>query len=365
MSVDKGNFINQSRGIISVDNGIYQFGPFEFTMYNKRIITLADPTNPQDAANKQYVDQKFVNPVINNSITLENETTPNTLLLASFATGENQVNSSGDLEINGSNLTMNLTSGTLTENVGNNKISIVSGNLTEAIAANKVTNITANHISTASSHTFNGPLTSSTSVQTPILTGVSEITNNGDIEIKPFGLGGNLVINMDSLIMNSIGGLVIQQGGLYMGLNELLSFKTVFTNDQEMVTKKYVDDAILPLRKTVVLFNQSQDYLVTNNGFYTDGNITLGWDAQNQTEFLINTLPATGGITVSTLVGITASSIFATQANTRYDIGGGIGPSGVLRSWVHSNTDAAYPNYDISIMRVGGSENSILTVEKW
>jgi hypothetical protein len=150
-----------------------------------------------------------------------------------------------------------------------------------------------------------------------------------------------------------------------MGLNELLSFKTAFTNDQEMVTKKYVDDAILPLRKTVVLFNQSLDYLVANGGFYTDGNITLGWDAQNQTEFLINTLPASGGITISTLVGTTASSIFATQANLKYDIGGGIGPSGVLRSWVHSNTDANYPNYDISIMRVGGGENSILTVEKW
>jgi hypothetical protein len=233
MSVDKGNFPFQSRGVISVDGGTFQFNPNEFAMLNKRITLLADPIGLLDAANKQYVDQKFVDPVINSSITLENQTTPNTLLLASFATGENRIDSSGDLEINGSNLTMNLTGGTLTENVGNNKISIVSGNLTE--------NITSAHISTALSHTFNGALTSSTSVSTPLLTGISTITNAGfDININT--PGGELILNNDALVVNSVGGIRLQGAlfGIALGANEITTTKTTF-NDNELITKKYVD----------------------------------------------------------------------------------------------------------------------------
>ena len=119
------------------------------------------------------------------------------------------------------------------------------------------------------------------------------------------------------------------------------------------------------IKKTVVLFNQSIDYLVVNGGFYTDGYITLGWDATSQTEFLLNALPATGGVTVSSLNGGTGSSIVATQQNFKYDFGGSVLLNGMLQSWIHSNTDPAYPNYYVTIMKVGGGENSILTVEKY
>jgi hypothetical protein len=243
MSVDKGNFVNQSRGVISVDGGTYQFGPNEFAMLNKRITLLSDPIGVLDAANKQYVDQTLVDPVINSSITLENQTTPNTLLLASVATGDNRIDSSGNLEINGSNLTMNLTAGTLTENVGNNKISIVSGNLTETISANKVINITAAHISTALSHTFNGALTSSTSVTTPLISGISTITNGSDININ--NIGGNLIISNDEVIINSSGGIDLTGAafGISLGANQITTTKTTFI-DTELVTKKYVDDSI-------------------------------------------------------------------------------------------------------------------------
>ena len=243
MSVDKGNFPSQSRGVISVDGGNFQFNPNEFAMLNKRITLLADPISVLDATNKQYVDQKFIDPVINSSITLENQTTPNTLLLASFATGENRIESAGDLEINGSNLTMNLTGGTLTENVGNNKISIVSGNLTENISANKVTNITASHISTATSHTFNGALTSSTSVTTPLINGVSTITSGGDININ--NTGGDLVISNDGVVINSSSGINLTgaTAGISLGANGINTTKTTF-NNQELVTRKYVDDLI-------------------------------------------------------------------------------------------------------------------------
>jgi hypothetical protein len=247
MSVDKGNFVNQSRGIISVDGGTYQFNPNEFAMLNKRITLLSDPIGVLDAANKQYVDssveQAFIDPVINSSITLENQTTPNTLLLASVATGDNRIDSSGNLEINGSNLTMNLTGGTLTENVGNNKISIVSGNLTETISANKVINITAAHISTALSHTFNGALTSSTSVTTPLISGISTITNGSNININ--NIGGNLIISNDEVIINSSGGIDLTGAafGISLGANQITTTKTTFI-DTELVTKKYVDDSI-------------------------------------------------------------------------------------------------------------------------
>ena len=153
--------------------------------------------------------------------------------------------------------------------------------------------------------------------------------------------------------------------GVNVNGNSVTTTKLTFNNSQELVSKQYVDDSVQSLGRTTVLFNQSQDYLVVNGGFYTDGVITLGWDAVNQTEFLVNTLPSTGGVTVSSLNGGTGTSIIATQANFKYDIGGLVAASGILQSWIHANTDASYPNYYITILRLGGGENSILTVEKY
>jgi hypothetical protein len=174
--------------------------------------------------------------------------------LASVATGENRIDSSGNLEINGSNLTMNLTAGTLTENVGNNKISIVSGNLTENISANKVTNITAAHISTASSHTFNGALTSSTSITTPTITATQIYPTTTSLKLNGDVIGGvsdtyiqmnstdiNIIANSDITINTS--DFIILQGKVSLN-NTIDTTKTTFTDDQELVTKKYVDDSI-------------------------------------------------------------------------------------------------------------------------
>ncbi len=179
---------------------------------------------------------------------------------------------------------------------------------------------------------------------------------------------GNGVITLNASVVRNVGQLAcvgLSGTGIIMNNQQITTLKTAFTNDQELVSKKFVTDSILASGKTVVLFNQSVDYLVVNGGFYTDGNITLGWDASTQTEFLINTLPATGGITVSSLNQGTSSSVFASVANSKYDIGGTVGASSVLQSWIHSNTDSTYPNYYITILRVGGGENSILTVEKY
>lgn len=268
MTIDSGNFSQASTGRIIVDGRTYTFTQDFLNMDTKRIVGIGAPIGVLDATNKQYVDQKFVDPVINSSITLENQTTPNTLLLASFATGENRIDSAGDLEINGSNLTMNLTGGTLTENVGNNKISIISGNVTENISANKVVNTTASHISTASSHTFNGALTSTTSVSTPILTGISTITNAGsDITVNT--PGGELILNNDALIVNSVGGIRLQQGaldGIQLGANPITTTKTTFNNN-ELVTKQYVDARSSSYELIFAVTNQISNIISTGQKF--------------------------------------------------------------------------------------------------
>ena len=188
----------------------------------------------------------------------------------------------------------------------------------------------------------------------------TEIANIPSATLQSAYEGGNTILTAPGFPVELTG-----TEGVNLNSNPITTGKLTFPNSQELVSRQYVDDQISVLRKTTVLFNQSTDYLVVNGGFYTDGIITLGWDATTQTEFLINTLPATGGATVSTLIGGTSSSIVATQANFKYDIGGAVPSSGVLQSWVHSNLDTTYPNYYITILRVGGGENSILTVEKY
>jgi hypothetical protein len=308
MSVDKGNFPFQSRGVISVDGGNFQFNPNEFAMLNKRITLLSDPISVLDATNKQYVDQKFVDPVINSSITLENQTTPNTLLLASFATGENRIESAGNLEINGSNLTMNLTGGTLTENVGNNKISLISGNLTEAIAANKVSNITAAHISTASSHTFNGALTSSTSVTTPTIIATQIYPTTTSLKLNGDVIGGvsdtyiqitstdiNIIANSD-LTIRSTNDFIILQGKVSLN-NTIDTTKTTFTNDQELVTKKYVDDLITGYELIFAVTDQISNITTVGQKFqiraprnFTISKIKLSLNSTAGSSFLVELL---------------------------------------------------------------------------
>ena len=338
MTIDSGNFPQASTARIIVDGRTYTFTQDFLDMDTKRIVGLGEPIGPLDATTKNYVDQAFIDPVINSSITLENQTTPNTLLLASFATGENRIDSSGNLEINGSNLTMNLTGGNLTENVGNNKISIVSGNLTENISANKVTTITAAHISTALSHTFNGALTSSTSVTTPTITATQiyptitglpfphrdSLKLNGDV------IGGviDTYIQMNSTDINIIANSnitintsdsIILQGEVSLN-NTIETTKTIFTADQELVTKKYVDDNSTGSPYELIFAVTDQVSLITTTGqkfqiraprAFTLSKIKLSLNSTAGPSFIVTILK--NGGTVAT---ITASALVQDASNT-------------------------------------------------
>lgn len=252
LQVDKGNSGGSNSTMnIQVDGEIFNFTDDQLDMNNKKITELAEPTLAQDAATKNYVDNNSGNPFDQNlnttsnvifntlacgAILIENETLDNNIVLETVATGDNRITSSGgngSLEINGSNLTMNLTNGTLTENVGSNKISLITGNLTE--------NISSSRTSTAASHIFNGALTSSTSVTTPLISGVSTITNSSNINIT--NIGNNLIISNSGVVINSSNGINLTGAafGINLGANQITTTKTVFTDDQ-LITKKYVDD---------------------------------------------------------------------------------------------------------------------------
>lgn len=56
MTVQKGNFTAASEARILVDDGYYYFTPTALNMVNKRIASLAEPINTQDAATKNYVN---------------------------------------------------------------------------------------------------------------------------------------------------------------------------------------------------------------------------------------------------------------------------------------------------------------------
>ena len=57
MTVDKGDFGLNSTAAITVDGENFAFFSSELRMNDKKISTLADPTDPQDAATKKYVDE--------------------------------------------------------------------------------------------------------------------------------------------------------------------------------------------------------------------------------------------------------------------------------------------------------------------
>ena len=250
--VNKGDYPNNSQARIVVDGAYYYFYSTNLDMNNKRIANLTDPIIPQDASTKNYVDNGFIDPTFRTTLRVEGDPLTNSIFLSAPATGENLIQSvNGNLKILGSNLTMNLLGGNLTENVGNNLIQIVESDKTEDIKANLTTTVGASLIETitgtntitAASHTFNGPLTSSTSVNTPLLTGISTITNGGNININ--NLGGNLIISNDEVIIKSVGGIDLTgaASGISLGANQITTTKTTF-NDNELVTKKYVDDSI-------------------------------------------------------------------------------------------------------------------------
>ena len=257
---------------------------------------------------------------------------PHSLILAPLATGQNIIESSKDLEINTVDLTMNL-GGTLTEIVGNNKISIVSGNFAENIASNKVTNISASHISTASSHTFNGALTSSTSVTTPLISGVSTITNATDININ--NIGNDLVISNNGVVINSSTGInmTATNGGIQVGGGRITTTNVAFTNPQEMVTKKYIDD----LRPTIVKFDTT-----INTILYEDNNIKISYltaDAQPSFELKIAPSgPGAFGTWVDTSISFIGGGSFS---GTNGDATNTVG----VKAFFYASTTID-PNYD-------------------
>lgn len=328
--------------------------------FNKISVTSTMFTDPDQVVSKQYVDNSA--PGLGS-------------LQSAYDGGNTILTASGfPVELTGTeglNLNSNpITTGKLT--FPNSQELVSRQYVDDAIAATSLQDAydggnTIITTSPASPVDIQGNL-NSTVINTPELTIQNCTITNPSNDLIIDSDGGNGFITLNASIVRNVGQLAcvgLSGTGIIMNNQEIVTNKTVFTNDQELVSKKYVSDSILASGKTVVLFDQSVDYLVVNGGFYTDGNITLGWDAATQTEFLINTLPATGGITVSSLNGGTASSIFATQANLKYDIGGSLLSGVVLQSWIHSNTDAAYTNYYITILRVGGGENSILTVERY
>ena len=185
----------------------------------------------------------FIDPVIKTSVTIENDIAANTLVLTSSqTTGFNLIESiSGPLDINSTDLTINLNA-TLTENIGSNKLSTISGNMTELISANKVLNVGGNNLSNASLHQITGPIVNNASLTTPILNGIDEINSGGDININ--NIGGQLIIANDTVVVNSFEGIDMTgtNGGIQVGGGRITTTNVAFTNDEEMVTKKYIDD---------------------------------------------------------------------------------------------------------------------------
>jgi hypothetical protein len=59
MEVNKGNFPAASQGRVVVDGSAYIFTANALSMQNRKIVSLLNPTNPQDAATKQYVDDNI------------------------------------------------------------------------------------------------------------------------------------------------------------------------------------------------------------------------------------------------------------------------------------------------------------------
>ena len=247
MGVNKGDFTTASQARIVVDGQSYLFQDSGLNMNSKKIVNLTNPLADQDAATKVYVDesleQSLTDPVIKTSVTIENDIAANTLVLTSSqTTGFNLIESiSGPLDINSTDLTINLNA-TLTENIGSNKLSTISGNMTELISANKVLNVGGNNLSNASLHQITGPIVNNASLTTPILNGIDEINSGGDININ--NIGGQLIIANDTVVVNSFEGIDMTgtNGGIQVGGGRITTTNVAFTNDDEMVTKKYIDD---------------------------------------------------------------------------------------------------------------------------
>jgi hypothetical protein len=80
--------------------------------------------------------------------------------------------------------TSTITSDTLTENIAVNRISNITANKTETIGANNVINITASHINTASSHQFNGAISSDRTVVQ--ITGPQQLATKAYVDSTTF-----------------------------------------------------------------------------------------------------------------------------------------------------------------------------------
>jgi hypothetical protein len=249
----------------------------------------------------------FIDPVIKTSVTIENDIAANTLVLTSSeTTGFNLIESiSGPLDINSTNLTINLNA-TLTENIGSNKLSTISGNMTELIAANKVLNVGGNNLSNASLHQITGPIVNNASLTTPILNGIDEIKSGGDININ--NPGGELIITNDTLVVNSSQGINMTgaPAGISLGANGINTTKTTF-NNQELVTRQYVDNLITGYELIFAVTDQVSNITTTGQKFQIRApkNFTIS-------KFKLS-LNSTAGVNFSVTLfknGVSFSSVF-------------------------------------------------------
>jgi hypothetical protein len=137
--------------------------------------------------------------------------------------------------------------------------------------------------------------------------------------------------------------------------------QTVFTDNQSLVSKLYVDAKIDYSKTTKYSFNYNLDV----KPFYNDDNISLGWDAPaNDIEVYMLTEPANNGDLRSScfLHGtIQDVQVPITQANYPYDLfPSGITSGEVAEFWISSYSDVSYPMYHLIVHNTGININCVV-----
>lgn len=135
------------------------------------------------------------------------------------------------------------------------------------------------------------------------------------------------------------------------------------TDAQDAATKNYVDTTVLGVGgKIKVTFDNNIDWVTTSNPIWTDGVITVGWDApQDITQIMVNNAPSSGNVSYYSVAPNASGPIGLYGVSI--PIGGGITSRAVQRIWLTPSDPASgILNYLIQICNL---PNAVLTVEKW
>ena len=100
-----------------------------------------------------------------------------------------------------------------------------------------------------------------------------------------------------------------------------------------------------------------------NTPFYSDANITFGWDTDGgDIECFILTVPTNGVRSNSFLHGtIQDTQVAMTATNTLYDLfSPGITQGEVCEIWVSAYDDTAYPMYNLIVHNTGTNINAVV-----